>query len=199
MVKQQNDYIIESQGHDFRPPPPPPDRPPPDRPARTRFAPDRRRVPPTLSAGALQISFCMGRGYPESVQSTDDLSTRLKDLIVDSAPPEFIYDDSSFGYDPSDDTSETSSAFNQDPYKKRDPAKFNYSRPRLIRLSADFPGVRNLEKMRRKRQSMGSSSTGSMSSPSPSPRSAGEYGFFVALTSKDQIPQQRHGRYYSMT
>ena len=139
------------------------------------------------------------RGYPESVQSTDDLSTRLKDLIVDSAPPEFIYDDSSFGYDPSDDTSETSSAFNQDPYKKRDPAKFNYSRPRLIRLSADFPGVRNLEKMRRKRQSMGSSSTGSMSSPSPSPRSAGEYGFFVALTSKDQIPQQRHGRYYSMT
>lgn len=45
MVKQQNDYIIESQGHDFRPPPPPPDRPLPDRPARTRFAPDRRRVP----------------------------------------------------------------------------------------------------------------------------------------------------------
>ena len=41
MVKQQNDYIIESQGHDFRPPPPPPDHPA----VRTRFAPDRRRVP----------------------------------------------------------------------------------------------------------------------------------------------------------
>lgn len=41
MVKQQNDYIIESQEHDFRPPPPPPDRPA----VRTRFAPDRRRVP----------------------------------------------------------------------------------------------------------------------------------------------------------
>lgn len=140
------------------------------------------------------------QGYPESVRSTDDLSTRLKDLIVDAPSPEYINDrdDSSFGYDPSDDTSETSSAYYQGSYRKSDPAKFSYSRPRLIRLSADFPGVRNLEKMRRKRQSMGSSSTGSLSSPSPSP-SNGEYGFFVALTSKDQIPQQRHGRYYSMT
>ena len=137
-------------------------------------------------------------GYPDSVQSTDDLSTRLKDLIVDAPTPEYVNDDSSFGYDPSDDTSETSSAFYQGSYRKKDPAKFSFSRPKLIRLSAEYPGVRNLEKMRRKRQSMGSSSTGSLSSPSPSP-SAGEYGFFVALTSKDQVPQQRHGRYYSMT
>lgn len=132
-------------------------------------------------------------------RSTEDLSIRLKDLIVDAQPPDYPNDDSSFGYDPSDDTSETSSAFYQDQgsYRKRDPARFSYSRPRLLRLGPDFPGVRNLEKMRRKRQSMGSSSTGSLSS-SPSP-SRGEYGFFVALTSKDQIPQQKHGRYYSMT
>ena len=137
-------------------------------------------------------------GFPESTRSTDDLATRLQDLIVDASPPEYINDDSSFGYDPSDDTSETSSAFylDQGVYKKRDPAKFSYSRPKLLRLSADFPGVRNLEKMRRKRKSMGSSSTGS-TSPTPSP--SGEYGFFVALTSKDQVPQQTHGRYYSMT
>lgn len=137
-------------------------------------------------------------GFPESTRSTDDLATRLQDLIVDASPPEYINDDSSFGYDPSDDTSETSSAFYHDQgfYKKRDPAKFSYSRPKLLRLSADFPGVRNLEKMRRKRKSMGSSSTGS-TSPTPSP--SGEYGFFVALTSKDQVPQQTHGRYYSMT
>lgn len=138
--------------------------------------------------------------YSDSVRSTEDLSTRLKDLIVDARPPEYINDDSSFGYDPSDDTSETSSAFylDQSSYRRRDPAKFSFSRPRLIRLGPDFPGVRNLEKMRRKRQSMGSSSTGS-TSPSPSSPSRGEYGFFVALTSKDQIPQQRQGRYYSMT
>ena len=137
-------------------------------------------------------------GFPESTRSTDDLATRLQDLIVDASPPEYINDDSSFGYDPSDDTSETSSAFyhDQGSYRKRDPAKFSYSRPKLLRLSADFPGVRNLEKMRRKRKSMGSSSTGS-TSPTPSP--SGEYGFFVALTSKDQVPQQTHGRYYSMT
>ena len=138
------------------------------------------------------------QGFPESTPITDDLATRLQDLIVDASPPEFINDDGSFGYDPSDDTSETSSAFyhDQSSYRKGDPAKFSYSRPKLIRLSADFPGVRNLEKMRRKRKSMGSSSTGS---PSPSPSPSGEYGFFVALTSKDQVPQQRHGRYYSMT
>jgi len=137
-------------------------------------------------------------GFPESTRSTDDLATRLQDLIVDASPPEYVNDDSSFGYDPSDDTLETSSAFynDQGSYEKRDPAKFSYSRPKLLRLSADFPGVRNLEKMRRKRKSMGSSSTGS-TSPTPSP--SGEYGFFVALTSKDQVPQQTHGRYYSMT
>ncbi|KAJ7362152.1 hypothetical protein OS493_013243 [Desmophyllum pertusum] len=138
-------------------------------------------------------------GFPESTRSTDDLSSRLKDLIVDAPPaPEYINDDSSFGYDPSDDMSESSSAFYHDQSnRKRDPAKFNYSRPKLLRLSADFPGVRNMEKMRRKRKSMGSSSTGSTS---PSPESpSGEYGFFVALTSKDQVAKQRHGRYYSMT
>lgn len=140
------------------------------------------------------------QGYQESVRSTDDLSARLKDLMIDTPASENLNDDSSVGYDPSDDTSETSSAFYQgDSYRKsRDPAKFTYSRPKLLHISAEFPGVRNMEKMRRKRQSMGSSSTGSLSSPSPSP-SNGEYGFFVALTSKDQIPQQRHGRYYSMT
>ncbi|XP_078346851.1 uncharacterized protein LOC144632128 isoform X2 [Oculina patagonica] len=138
------------------------------------------------------------QGFPDSARSTDDIATRLQELMVDASPPDFINDDSSFGYDPSDDTSETSSAFyhDQSSYRKRDPSKFSYSRPKLIRLSADFPGVRNLEKMRRKRKSMGSSSTGS-TSPSLSP--SGEYGFFVALTSKDQVPQQRHGRYYSMT
>ena len=138
------------------------------------------------------------RGYSESIRSTDDLSTRLKDLMIDAPTPEYPNDDSSFGYDPSDDASETSSSFYQSTYKKRDPAKFSFSRPKLLRLSADFPGVRNLEKMRRKRQSMGSSSTGSMSSLSPSP-STGEYGFFVALTSKEEAPQLRHGRYYSMS
>ncbi|KAJ7362078.1 hypothetical protein OS493_013168 [Desmophyllum pertusum] len=51
-------------------------------------------------------------GFPESTRSTDDLSSRLKDLIVDAPPaPECINDDSSFGYDPSDDMSESSSAF----------------------------------------------------------------------------------------
>ncbi|KAJ7362150.1 hypothetical protein OS493_013241 [Desmophyllum pertusum] len=83
-------------------------------------------------------------GFPESTRSTDDLSSRLKDLIVDAPPaPEYINDDSSFGYDPSDDMSESSSAFYHDQSnRKRDPAKFNYSRPKLLRLSADFPGVR---------------------------------------------------------
>lgn len=137
--------------------------------------------------------------YSEPLQITDDLSTRLQELIMDPPTPEYTNDDSSIGYDPSDDASETSSAYNQSFYKKSDPFKFNYSRPKLIRLSADFPGVRNLEKMRRKRQSMGSSSTGSMSSLSPSPSGAGEYGFFVALTSKDAASQQRRGKYYSMT
>ena len=136
--------------------------------------------------------------YSESVRSHDDLATRLQELWVDPPTPEYTNDDrSSVGYDPgSDDASETSSAY--DSFKKREPSKFNYSRPKLIRLSADFPGVRNLEKMRRKRQSMGSSSTGSMSSTSLSP-SGGEYGFFVALTSKDVTPQVRYGRYHSMT
>lgn len=136
------------------------------------------------------------QNYPESVRSNDELTSRLRELWIDPPTPEYINDDRS-SIDPgSDDTSETSSAFNSS--GKRDPAKFSYSRPKLIRLSADFPGVRNLEKMRRKRQSMGSSSTGSMSSPSLSP-SVGEYGFFVALTSKDKAPLTRNGRHYSMT
>lgn len=140
----------------------------------------------------------MHQNYSESVRSNDELTSRLRELWIDPPTPEYTNDDrSSLGYDPgSDDASETSSAFNSS--GKRDPAKFSYSRPKLIRLSADFPGVRNLEKMRRKRQSMGSSSTGSMSSTSLSP-SAGEYGFFVALTSKDKAPLPRYGRHYSMT
>lgn len=139
------------------------------------------------------------QNYSESVRSNDDIATRLQELWIDPPTPEYTNDDrSSIGYDAGSDdaASETSSAYNSS--KKGDPSKFSYSRPKLIRLSADFPGVRNLEKMRRKRQSMGSSSTGSLSSTSLSP-SAGEYGFFVALTSKDVTPQMRHGRHYSMT
>ena len=134
----------------------------------------------------------------ESSTSNDDLSSRLKGLIVEAEPPTFNDDSSSFGYEPSDDNSEASS-FLQDRNRKRDTGNFSYSRPRLIRLSADFPGVRNLEKMRKKRQSMGSSSTGSQS-PTPSPTN-GQYGFFVALTSNDQSPLPKNTRrsYYSVS
>lgn len=112
---------------------------------------------------------------------------------------------SSIGYAPSDDTSDSSAFYSQshNDRKLKDP-DFGYNKPRLIRLSAEFPGLRNLEKMKRKRQSMGSySSAGSLSSvgQSPSPRK-GDYGFFVALTSDHNDPrkvqpkrQHRHSHY----
>ena len=85
-------------------------------------------------------------GFPESTRSTDDLATRLQDLIVDASPPEYVNDDSSFGYDPSDDTLETSSAFynDQGSYEKRDPVKFSYSRPKCnefayMKKQSSFP------------------------------------------------------------
>lgn len=114
---------------------------------------------------------------------------------------------SSLGYAPSDDTSDSSAFFFSDHHRYYNDnhdkdANLSYSKPKLIRISAEFPGIRNLEKIRRKRQSMGSySSEGSRSSVghSSSPRN-GEYGFFVALTSGDPRKpnnkrQQRHSHY----
>ena len=128
----------------------------------------------------------------ESVRSTGNLSDHLKDLVIDEGKPfEYPTDDtSSIGYDPSDDTSDTSSAYLPSHKRRHSPQNLSLSRPRLLRLSAEFPGVRNLEKMRRKRQSMGSISTGSQS-PTPSPTN-GEYGFFVAVTSPPRNQKQQH-------
>lgn len=116
-----------------------------------------------------------------------------QDFFQTSVDESFTEDASSIGgYAPSDDTSDSSAFFFNDHQRyyyennNKDP-NFSFNKPRLIRLSAEFPGIRNLEKMRRKRQSMGSYSSGGSRSSigySPSPRN-GEYGFFVALTSGD--------------
>lgn len=146
------------------------------------------------------------RGYntlPLKGKQEDDFFFQTS---IDESPTEDV---SSIGYAPSDDTSDSSAFFFNDPrfhsryenqYKDPD---FGFNRPKLIRLSADFPGIRNLEKMRRKRQSMGSCSSGGSRSSvgqSPSPRN-GEYGFFIAMTSGDPRKpqtkrQQRHSHYY---
>ncbi|KAK3738705.1 hypothetical protein QZH41_006251 [Actinostola sp. cb2023] len=123
---------------------------------------------------------------------------------MDDSPTE---DASSVGYEPSDDTSDSSAFFFNDPRfqsryhyenQHKDP-NFSFSKPRLIRLSAEFPGVRNLEKIRQKRQSMGSASSGGSCVGISSPRN-GEYGFFVALTSGNpRKPQSRRQNRYSYT
>ena len=99
-------------------------------------------------------------------------------------------DTSSIDYYPSDDASDTSSTYLFNGRSPNSSKNFSLSQPRLLRLSAEFPGVRNLKKMRRKRQSMGSVSTGSQS-PTPSPTN-GEYGFFVAVTSPPKTEAPRH-------
>ncbi|XP_032221580.2 uncharacterized protein LOC5520623 [Nematostella vectensis] len=126
-------------------------------------------------------------------------------------------DASSIGYAPSDDTSDSSAAYFGS-FPRHHEAKFGYSRPKLIRLSGDFPGIRNLEKMRRKKQSMGSTSSGagidstssfrsgsrSLSSLPESrsltslPRTTteGDYGFSFALTSPTGGEQERGGNEY---
>ena len=67
----------------------------------------------------LFLTFIMASPNPREVRRLSP-AARLQDLIVDASSPEYINDDSSFGYDPSDDTSETSSAFYHDhgSYKK---------------------------------------------------------------------------------
>lgn len=136
----------------------------------------------------------VNRGYYTSPRSSRPSDSVFYNGFEDST------DASSLGYAPSDDTSD-SSAFLADPRSPTNKdTNFSYSKPRLIRLSAEFPGVRNLEKMRRKRQSMGSATSPRPRSSlghSPSPRD-GEYGFFVALTSGDSPKvQSKSGRSYS--
>ncbi|XP_031558724.1 uncharacterized protein LOC116295117 isoform X2 [Actinia tenebrosa] len=141
----------------------------------------------------LQQVDVVDRGYYTSPRSSRASESGFYNGIEDST------DVSSLGYAPSDDTSDSSAFLDPRSPNNKD-SNFSFSKPKLIRLSAEFPGIRNLEKMRRKRQSMGSAT-------SPRPRSSlghspssrdGEYGFFVALTSGDSPKfQSKSGRSYS--
>ena len=139
---------------------------------------------------------------PGRRSSADNISDRFGDMMIDSEPLDYPDEGSSFGYAPSDDTSDTSSAFSPSG-RTSGPQRFTMSQPKLIPLSAEFPGIRNLEKMRKKRQSMGSSSTASTGSlsngiPSPTTGAPAGYGFCIALTSQNQKlnkqPQERNDR-----
>ena len=150
----------------------------------------------------------------ERRSSLDTMSDRFGDMTIDSEPLDYPDEASSFGYAPSDDTSDTSSAFGTIGRSVR-PQKFTMSQPRLLNPSAEFPGIRNLEKIRKKRQSMGScstASTGSISAEFPSPTNSGTpagYGFCIALTAENKssqtLPrekkvnnQMRETRYYTL-
>jgi hypothetical protein len=174
--------------------------------------PKRRRMPPRPKSAPPIFSLRPESPHEEIIHSqrvdvvdrgyyTSPRPSRNSDSVFFSGIEDST-DASSLGYAPSDDTSDSSAFFNYDPRSPTsEEPNFSFSKPKLIRLSAEFPGVRNLEKMRRKRQSMGSVTSSRPRSSlghSPSPRD-GEYGFFVALTSGSDPPklQSRKGRSYS--
>lgn len=149
---------------------------------------------------------------PDRRASLDNMSDRFGEMTIDSEPLDYPDEGSSFGYAPSDDTSDTSSAFGISG-RSLQPQRFTMSQPRLIPISAEYPGIRNLEKMRKKRQSMGSSSSGSISADMPSPTTSEQqdkYGSCFALISqnpksqtlpeerKQEKKQPRQTRYYTL-